>query len=146
MMTDETRNSEAETAALESEGRAREAGRPEDADLMARMSRLEGDIAARDSELAVLKDALAGAVAKYRTAVAASAAGVPEELLRGETVEEIDSSLEQARRIVSKVREQLERDAAAKSVPTGAPPRTPPDMSALSPAEKIVHALTAERR
>jgi uncharacterized coiled-coil protein SlyX len=146
MMTDETRNHEAETAALDNGDRTGEAGRPEDADLMARMSQLESDIAARDSELAVLKDALAGAVARYRAAVAASAAGVPEELLRGETVEEIDSSLEQARRIVSKVREQLERDAAAKSVPAGAPPRTPPDMSALSPTEKIVHALTTERR
>ncbi len=145
-MTDETMTPEAETAALQSGDGAGEAGRSEDTDLMARMFQLESDIAARDSELSVLKDALAGAVARYRAAVAASAVGVPEELLRGETVDEIDTSLEQARRIVSKVREQLERDAAAKSVPTGAPPRTPPDMSALSPAEKIVHALTAERR
>jgi len=144
-MTEETRNPGAEAAFESGEG-ATEVRRPEGEDLTARLSQLENDIAARDSQVAALKDALAGAVARYRAAVAASAVDVPEELVTGETVDEIDASLEQARRIVSKVREQLERDAAATSVPAGAPPRTPPDVSALSPAEKIIHALMAERR
>ena len=62
-----------------------------DTETTAKLSRLEQDIAARDSELAALKDTLAGAVAKYRAAVAATASGMPEELIRGETVEEIDA-------------------------------------------------------
>ena len=111
-----------------------------------RVKELEESIAFKDDELTVLKQVLANAVDRYRTAVLATAPGVPDELLRGETVEDIDASLEQARRIVSKVRQQIENDAAAKSVPAGAPPRTPPDMSGLSPAEKIAHALTTERR
>ena len=145
-MTDETMSSEAGTAAADSGHREAVVEEGADTETMAKVYRLEQDVAARDSELSALKNTLAGVVAKYRAAVAATASGVPEELIRGETVEEIDASLEQARSIVSRVRAQLESDAAAQSVPAGAPPRTLPDMSALSPAEKIVHALTAERR
>jgi len=110
-----------------------------------RISQLEEILSAKDSELLALQETLAGAVAKYRAAVLTTASGVPEELLKGDTVEEIDASLEQARRIVSKVRLQFENDIAARGVPAGAPPRTPLDMSVLSPAEKIVHALNQER-
>jgi hypothetical protein len=144
-MTDETKSPDMETA--EPEGRNEESDVPAGAaaDVAARISQLEEDTAARDSEIAALRDTLEAAVSKYRAAVAATAPGVPEELLRGATVEETDASLETARRIVSQVREQIERESAAESVPAGAPPRTPPDMSALSPAEKIFHALSAER-
>ena len=113
--------------------------------LQEKIAQLEEILTTKDSELVALQETLAGAVAKYRAAVLAAASGVPEELLKGDTVEEIDASLEQARRIVSKVRLQLENDIAARGVPAGAPPRTPLDMSVLSPAEKIVHALTQER-
>jgi len=39
------------------------------------------------------------------------------------------------------VRRQLEAQAEAERVPTGAPARTPPDLGALSPQEKIAYAL-----
>lgn len=113
--------------------------------LQERIAQLEDTLASKESELGALKEQLAGAVAKYRKAVLATVSGIPEELLKGEAVEEIDASLEQAQRIVSTVRQQLEDDIAARSVPVGAPPRTPVDMSTLSPAAKIAHALTQER-
>ena len=115
-------------------------------DLKELVRQFEESIASKDNELASLKGALANAVDKYRTAVLATAPGVPGELLKGETVEDIDDSLEQARRIVSQVKQQLDNDVAARSVPAGAPPRTLPDMSALSPTEKIAYALITERR
>ena len=117
-----------------------------DAGLTERVRQLEESVASKDNELTALKGALANAVDKYRTAVLATAPGVPDELLKGETVEDIDASLEQARRIVLRVKQQLDSDVATRSVPAGAPPRTPPDMSALSPTEKIAHALITERR
>lgn len=117
-----------------------------DEDLKERVRQLEESAASRDNELAALKGALANAVDKYRTAVLATAPGVPDELLKGETVDDIDASLEQARRIVLQVKQQLDNEVATSSVPAGAPPRTPPDMSALSPTEKIAHALITERR
>ena len=144
-MTQETNKPE-ETAETE-----RDETTETDADTESELAReklvqLEETIAAKNSELATLKDALANAVTKYRAALLVTSPGVPEELIAGETVEEIDASLEQAQRIVSKVQLQLENDAALWDIPAGAPPRMPADLSSLSPAAKIAHALTTERR
>jgi DNA gyrase/topoisomerase IV subunit A len=110
-------------------------------EMQARIAQLEQSIASRDDELTAIKQLLSGAVAKYRAAVLASAAGIPQELVKGESLDEIDASLETARGIVSKVRQQIEVEAEANKVPAGAPPRMPQDLSALSPAEKIAYAL-----
>jgi len=110
-------------------------------EMQARIAQLEQSIASRDGELTAIKQLLSGAVAKYRDAVLASAPGIPQELVKGESLDEIDASLETARGIVIKVRQQLEVEAEANKVPAGAPPRMPQDLSALSPAEKIAYAL-----
>jgi len=102
--------------------------------LQARIAQLEQGVSSRDSELAAIKDSLSGAVAKYRAAVLAAAPEIPVELVKGESIAEIDASLEQARGIVSRVRQQLESEAEANKVPAGAPERTQQDLSALSPA------------
>jgi len=115
-------------------------------ELQTRIAQLEQGIAAKDSELAAAKESLSGAVEKYRAAILASAPGIPAELIQGGSIDEIDASLEQARGIVSKVRQQLEVEAEANKVPAGAPPRTPQDLSALSPAEKIAYALRKSLR
>jgi len=115
-------------------------------DLQARIAQLEQNVSSRDSEMAVLKGSLSGAVVKYRAAVLTSAPEIPAELVKGDSIDEIDASLEQARGIVSKVRQQLEAEAEANKVPTGAPERTPQDLSALSPAEKIAYALRKSLR
>lgn len=119
---------------------------PATEELQRRIAEMEESIAARESEAAALKESLAGAVLKYRTAILETAPGVPEELVKGETVDEIDVSLNLARDMVSRVRQELEAKAAADSVPTGSPPRQPLDPTALSPAAKIQHALNQERR
>ncbi len=114
-------------------------------DLQGRIGHLERSITARDSELSATRDTLTVTVAKYRAAVLASAPGIPEELVEGNTVEKIDASLALASGIVSKIRQQLDAEAVARNVPTGAPPRTPPDLSSLSPAEKIAYALSRQQ-
>ena len=110
--------------------------------LQVKIVQLEQTIASRDNELSTLKDSLSGAVAKYRAALLAGMPDVPDDLVKGTTIEEIDSSLETARGIIAKVRQQLESEAEAKRVPAGAPQRTPQDLSALTPAEKIAYALS----
>lgn len=115
-------------------------------ELQSRITQLEQGISSRDSELTVIKESLSGAVVKYRAAVLASAPEIPAELVKGESIDEIDASLEQARGIVSKVRQQLEAEAEVNKVPTGAPERTAQDLSALSPAEKIAYALRKSLR
>ena len=71
----------------------------------------------------------------------APAPEVPEELVSGETVEEIEAALARARNLVEKVRRQVEAEAASARVPAGAPARTGADLTTLSPAEKIAYAL-----
>jgi len=143
-MTEETKDAEREPEVRDNEETEID-WKAVNQELQGRIEQLEESIASRDSELAALKDSLAGAVSKYRAAVIASAPRVPEEMLKGETVEEIDASLELAQGIVAKVRQQFESDVAARSVPAGAPPRTPPDLSALPPGEKIAHALAKQQ-
>jgi len=114
--------------------------------LQVRLAELEQGISSRDGDLAAIKESLSGAVAKYRAAVLASSPEIPVELVKGDSIADIDASLEQARGIVSKVRQQLESEAEANKVPAGAPERTQQDLSALSPAEKIAYALKKSLR
>ena len=115
-------------------------------EMQARIAQLEQGIASRDGELTAIKQSLSGAVTKYRAAVLASAPGIPQDLVKGESLDEIDASLELAGGIISKVRQQLEVEAESNKVPAGAPPRMPQDLSALSPAEKIAYALSRQAK
>ena len=141
-MTEENKTVEPQAEGSE----ARAESPPATEELQRRIAEMEESIAVRESEAAALRESLAGAVLKYRSAVLETAPGVPEELVTGETVDEIDASLTRARDMVSRVRQELEARAAEDSVPTGSPPRQPVDLAALSPAAKIQHALNQERR
>ncbi len=112
-------------------------------DLQTRTAQLEESVAFKDSELAALKESLNEAVAKYRAAVLS---GVPEELVQGQTLEEIDASLEKARGITSNIRSRLQAEAQAIQVPAGAPGRQPANLEGLSGEALIAHALKTERR
>ena len=71
--------------------------------------------------------------------------GVPAELITGDTIEEVNVSLKNAQAIVDRVRQEMEAEASKTKIPAGAPQRTPPDLSALSPREKIKYAIGGER-
>ena len=83
---------------------------------------------------------LEAAVAAYRQAVVAADPSLPLELIAGSTVAEVDASVEQARAVVARVRDQL-RAEAAKSVPATPAGRTPIDPASLSAREKIALGL-----
>ena len=142
-MTDETMDTEREAESQRNEETAIE-GEAAKEEVQDRIAQLEEGIAARDVELAALKESLASAVAKYRTAVLATVPEVPEELVKGETVEEIAASLEAARGTVARIKQQLEIDAAANSVPAGAPGRAPLDLEGLTGEAKIKVALSSQ--
>jgi len=127
--------------------------RDEQSQLSASLREAQAQLAARDEELAALQqevEALQGslkaAASKYRDALLASRPEVPPDLVSGETVEEVDQQLEAALRMVAQLRSHLESQAQAVRVPTGAPARRAPDLSALSPGEKIVHGLSQRQR
>ena len=119
------------------------------------VSKLEQAAAKSDSEIAGLKqsmtesadnlnrlsDSLAQAVSSYQGLVVGANPEVPEELITGDTISSINDSLTQAKALVGKVRQGLEVEIMSAKVPAGAPMRTAPDLSGLSPREKIKYAI-----
>jgi uncharacterized coiled-coil protein SlyX len=117
-----------------------------------RISELEQALADRDSQMAALEQSLSElesglsqAVASYKALVVKANPAVPEELISGDTIEEIDDSLANAQTLIDRVRQELEAEIAAAKIPAGSPARTSLDFSALSPKEKIQYAI-GERR
>jgi predicted RNase H-like nuclease (RuvC/YqgF family) len=119
------------------------------------IARLEKAIADRDSEINNLKqslaesneqkkqlsDSLAQAVDSYKALVISTHPELPAELISGDTIEAVDQSLVKAKELVGKVKQGLEAEAMQARFPSGAPARTAPDLSSLSPKEKIQYAM-----
>jgi uncharacterized coiled-coil protein SlyX len=106
---------------------------------------LKQSLAELETKLAELADSRSQVLASYRALVVSSNPDLPEELIAGDSVEEIDKSLASARALIDRVRERLEMEIAGARIPAGAPLRAPLDLSALSPQEKIQYAM-GERR
>ncbi len=110
---------------------------------------LRQTVADDNQKLEVLNESLSQAVATYKTVVVEATPGVVEELITGNTITEINQSLENAKTILAKVREGIEEEIAHEiasgKVPAGAPVRAPLDLSALSPREKIQYAIGGKR-
>jgi len=125
----------------------------------AAITRLEQAVASKDSEVATLKravaeaegkmtdvnNALTQAVASYKALVVKSTPGVLVELITGDTVEEVNESLENAQVLVNRVRQEMEAEVSLTKVPAGAPQRAPLDLSALSSREKIQYAIGGKK-
>lgn len=136
-----------QVAAADSEARAAHV-ESQEAELRHELSQANHEAEAREEELASLREQtetlgerVRSSAERYRELVLQQAPELPSELVTGETVEEIDVALERARETVSKVRGHLESQAQAGRVPAGAPPRSGPDLSAMSPEEKIRFGL-----
>lgn len=122
------------------------------AEARARIAELEETVVGRDGDIADLKQSqaelgerLSNAVASYRAMVLEASPGVMEEFISGDTIEAINESLEKAKIVIGKVREGLETEISLAKVPAGAPERRTPDLSALSPREKIQYAVGGRR-
>jgi DNA repair exonuclease SbcCD ATPase subunit len=117
--------------------------------------KLEQSLKEKDDEITSLKEtldgarqtidelgqALSAAVATYKETVVGANPGLLPEMITGDTIEEIDASVKKARAVMEKVRQEMEAEAAKTRIPSGAPPRSAPDLSALSPREKIKYAI-----
>ena len=83
------------------------------------------------------------AAERYRDLVVRTEPALPADLIAGGDIDAIDASVTAAREIVGRVRTHIETQAQAGRVPAGAPPRSAPDLSALTPEQKIRHGLAA---
>jgi len=93
------------------------------AELEAALSEAKQGSEASTAELASVKGARDEAVSKYLGMAKASNPQVPEDMITGETIAEIDASVEKGKGLVSAVKKTLESETAAAKVPAGAPTR-----------------------
>jgi len=121
----------------------------------AAINRLEQALAVRDSEITGLKrslndlkiesdglsENLARTVAAYREITLQANPGVLAEFIAGNSIDEINESLKNARVLIDKVRQEIEVETTQTRIPAGAPSRSVQDISSLSPREKIQRAL-----
>lgn len=124
-----------------------------------RISTLEKTLAEREMELDTVKKSveklqesltvgeaeLVRAAADYRKLVLQTNPDVTEELITGDSISEINESLAKAKTLISKVRQSVEKEIARIRVPVGSPGRQTPDLSALSPREKIHYAIGGKK-
>jgi len=93
------------------------------AELEAALSEAKQGSEASATELAAVKEARDEAVSKYLGMAKASNPQVPQDIISGETIAEIDASVEKGKGLVSAVKKTLESESAAAKVPAGAPTR-----------------------
>jgi chromosome segregation ATPase len=124
-----------------------------------RVTELEEAISDRDSDIAVLeqsineleeklttaKDSLTEAVSSYRNMIVQANPDIIKELISGDTIESLNGSLVKAKSLIGRVRQGLESEITMSRVPPGAAERRSPDLSALSPREKIQYAIGGKR-
>ncbi len=171
---DSPENQSGETGSIEAEGPQGDVGQSDDTydleNLLAQkdeelaranvqIAELEGTVSDRDVDIAALEqsvnemgeklastsDSLVEAVTSYRNMIIQANPDIVVELISGDTVESLNESLEKARRLIGQVRQGLETEIAMARVPTGAPERRSPDLSALSPREKIQYGIGGKK-
>jgi len=102
----------------------------------------DADVSAMRDELTRADERLRDAAERYRRRILEAEPWLTPDLVSGETLDEIDAAVERARDVAARVRAQLETQAGAPRVPAGAPPRTGPDLSHMTPEQKIRHGLS----
>jgi len=146
--TQETQNTapapedlEAITAQLEDEKKAKTAAEASLAEKDARIAELQAEVESLRAEGVAISEAHAQAIAKYLDAVRLANPAIPRDIIAGETIEDIDASVEKARTIADAVRQNLEAQAKEARVPAGAPTRDTISLEGLSPREKIAAGI-----
>jgi len=81
-------------------------------------------------------------VARYRELVLQAEPSLPADLVAGDSIDAIEQSRAAAREVVGRVRAQIEEQAQGARVPAGAPVRSAPDVSSMTPEEKIRYGLS----
>ena len=94
-------------------------------------------------EMTALREAKDEAVSGYRDALRLAHPELPPDLIRGETPEELAASVEATKALVEKVRSALRSEKDAARIPAGAPVSSGPDLTGLSPREKIAAGIAS---
>ena len=119
--------------------------------LTARVTELEGQLTAKDTALSEAKKTLDAqaqdfgvikmgydeAMSAYRKLAVSSSPIFSEDLITGSTIAEVDASMKKVTGLAEGIKAKLEAELKAIVIPAGAPERSVPDTSGMSPREKI---------
>ena len=105
---------------------------------IAALKKSEGEL---KEKLSAVSKSLTAAIVRYKDRVVQSNPEITEELISGDTIEAVDISLEKAISLIGRVKKSVEKEISHIKVPAGAPGRRIPDLSTLSPREKIQYAI-----
>jgi len=109
--------------------------------LQAQLSEAKKGSEATAAELVQVKEAHAKAVSKYLDVVRVANSTIPQDIIAGGTIEEIDTAVAKALSIANAVKANLEAQAKEAKVPAGAPTRGEISLEGLSPREKIAAGI-----
>jgi len=135
-------------AQLDEEQKARAALEKAAAEKDSRLAELETALSeakqsseASAADLTAVKGARDQAVSKYLDMAKALNPTIPENMVVGGTIEEIDLSIERGKAMVASVKKAMEAEAAAVKVPAGAPTRGAISLEGMSSKEKIAYGI-----
>lgn len=109
--------------------------------LQAQLSEAKKGSEATAAELVQVKEAHAKAVSKYLDVVRVANSTIPQDIIAGGTIEEIDTAVAKALSIANAVKANLAAQAKEAKVPAGAPTRGEISLEGLSPREKIAAGI-----
>ncbi len=115
------------------------------AELETALSEARQSLAARTGDYDRLKAALDDTVSAYRKLAVSSSPLYSDDMISGGTVEEIDASIKKVNGLVKKMRSTLEAELKDLTIPAGAPERSAPDLSGLSPRDKIKYGIQEKK-
>jgi len=114
-------------------------------ELESALSEAKQSLDARTGDCDRLKAALDDAVSAYRKLAVSISPLYSDDIISGSSVEEIDASIKKINGLVKKMRSSLEAELKEQFVPAGAPERSAPDFSALSPRDKIKYGIQEKK-
>jgi len=100
---------------------------------------------ARTGDYDRLKAALDDTVNAYRKLAVSISPLYSDDIISGSSVEEIDASIKKVNGLVKKMRSSLEAELKDLTIPAGAPERSAPDFSGLSPRDKIKYGIQEKK-
>ena len=106
------------------------------------LKKSEGEL---KEQLSSANKSLAEAVAGYKAKVIQMNPGVTEKMIDGNTIAAVEKAVVEAIEFVASVKKLVEKEIQNKRVPAGAPGRGVADVSAMSPREKIQHAIGGKK-
>jgi hypothetical protein len=115
------------------------------AELETALTETKLSLAARTGDYDRLKAALDDTVSAYRKLAVSSSPLYSDDIISGSSVEEIDASIKKVNGLVKKMRSTLEAELKDLTIPAGAPERSAPDLSGLSPREKIKQGILSDK-